>query len=61
MNNLSQFQVLELTAEEVLLVDGGGPIRDALETGLQTLGSFAHGVWDGLFGNEPDVCYETNH
>ncbi|AXT62165.1 hypothetical protein D1816_17970 [Aquimarina sp. AD10] len=61
MKNLSEFQVLELTTEDALLIDGGGPIREALEDGLATIGSFAHGVWDGLFGNEPAVCYDTNH
>lgn len=45
----------ELTKEELLGVQGGGPIIDAVEWYYKTVGSFYRGIWDGLTGADPVV------
>lgn len=42
-----------LSESEMNLINGGGPIIDAVEWYYKTVGSFYRGIWDGLVGNEP--------
>jgi len=45
--------LLEISEKELNEVRGGsGPIKEALEWYYKTMGSFYHGLWDGLTGNE---------
>ncbi len=55
MNSLEQFNVSELTFEDQILIEGGGPLRELLETALATIGSTARGVWDAITFQEPAV------
>tara|TARA_R110002096_G_scaffold431953_1_gene647915 strand:+ start:150 stop:317 length:168 start_codon:yes stop_codon:yes gene_type:complete len=55
MKKLNFYQLEELTLNEVSEINGGGPILDGISKFYQTMGSFYHGVWDGLFNNKKDV------
>ncbi len=44
-----------LSERELLEIQGGGPIKEALEWYYKTVGSFYRGFWDGLTGAEPIV------
>ena len=55
MNKDNDLKVKELDYSELYDINGGGPIWDAVRTCLHTVGSFAHGFYDGLMGNEPAV------
>ncbi|UCE94492.1 MAG: hypothetical protein JSV73_04245 [Flavobacteriaceae bacterium] len=44
-----------LNSMELLMVQGGGPIKDAVEWYYKSVGSFYRGIYDGLMGLEPAV------
>ncbi|MEH6657815.1 hypothetical protein [Leeuwenhoekiella marinoflava] len=44
-----------LELSELQEINGGGPIKDFIKGFYRTMGSFYHGVIDGLFNNESDV------
>ena len=47
---------VELPVEQLQMTTAGsGPIREALEWYYKTMGSFYHGLWDGLTGQEREV------
>ena len=52
MKDLSNFKCFELNQNELLTVQGGGPILEAAEWYYKTVGSFYRGIYDGLMGNE---------
>lgn len=52
MNNISNFNCFELDQNELLGLQGGGPLREAAEWYYKTVGSFYRGIYDGLMGNE---------
>ena len=50
------YGLVELPVEQLQLTTAGsGPIREALEWYYKTMGSFYHGLWDGLTGQERKV------
>lgn len=53
MQNLSTFNCTELDYKEMRTLQGGGPIKEAVEWYYKTVGSFYRGIYDGLMGNEP--------
>ncbi|WKK66007.1 hypothetical protein [Lutimonas zeaxanthinifaciens] len=46
---------MELSSTELMMVQGGGPIKDAFEWYYKSVGSFYRGIYDGLMGKEPLV------
>lgn len=45
--------LMELSQRQLHQIHGGsGPIREAIEWYYKTMGSFYHGIWDGLTGQE---------
>lgn len=53
MQNLSYYSCVELEQLELLHIQGGGPIKEAVKWYYLTVGSFYRGIYDGLLGNEP--------
>jgi len=51
----NKLKSIELNVNELRDINGGGPIKDAIDWYYNTLGSFCHGLWDGLVGNDPAV------
>ena len=45
----------DLDSGELMVVQGGGPIKDAFEWYYKSVGSFYRGIYDGLMGKEPVV------
>jgi hypothetical protein len=45
-----KLEIIELNSIEAINICGGGPIVDALSWYYQTMGSFYHGLYDGLTG-----------
>lgn len=52
MENI-QLKLVDLNSYEIADINGGvnGPIIDGLSWYYQTMGSFYHGLYDGLVGN----------
>jgi len=46
-----QLNLFDLNSYEIADINGGGPIIDGLSWYYQTMGSFYHGLYDGLVGN----------
>lgn len=46
---------ITLDSRELVMIQGGGPIKDAVEWYYKSVGSFYRGIYDGLMGNEPVV------
>jgi hypothetical protein len=42
---------VELNSNEITNINGGGPILDGITWYYQTMGSFYHGLYDGIVGN----------
>lgn len=55
LKDLKSFELIELSPQKLQQTTGGGPIREALEWYYKTMGSFYHGLWDGLTGQEAKV------
>ncbi len=56
MKQSMNYEMIELTELELIQTQGGfGPIGEALEWYYKTMGSFYHGVWDGLTGQEAKI------
>lgn len=55
LKELKSFELIELSPEKLRKTTGGGPIREAFEWYYKTMGSFYHGLWDGLTGQEAKV------
>ena len=55
MKNIAIFHCIDMKGNELWETSGGGPIRDAVKWYYMTVGSFYHGIYDGLMGNEPAV------
>ena len=53
--DLKSLGLIELSSGKLEQTTGGGPIREALEWYYKTMGSFYHGLWDGLTGQEAKV------
>lgn len=53
MKNLSKIGCIELDQNELLSLQGGGPIKEAVEWYYKSVGSFYRGIYDGLMGNDP--------
>lgn len=53
MENISKMNCIHLDQNELLSLQGGGPIKEAVEWYYKTVGSFYRGIYDGLLGNEP--------
>ena len=53
MKNLPTINCSEIDQNELLNIQGGGPIKEAVEWYYKTVGSFYRGIYDGLVGNEP--------
>ena len=53
MTNLTYSNCIELKQNELLVIQGGGPIKEAVKRYYLTVGSFYRGIYDGLMGNEP--------
>lgn len=51
-NNLKD---IELNVNELRAINGGGPLKDAVDWYYKTVGSFCRGLYDGLVGNESAV------
>ena len=45
MKNLDNLELTEIS--------GGGPILDGINWYYRTMGSFYHGLYDGIVGNKP--------
>jgi hypothetical protein len=43
----------KLSNSELITISAGGPIEDAFAWYFDTMGSYYHGLYDGLVGNEP--------
>lgn len=52
MENLVTTYGIDLSQNELLRCNGGGPIKDAVEWYYKSVGSFYRGIYDGLMGNE---------
>lgn len=50
MKNLNEMHCSSLAYNEVIEINGGGPIREAVEWYYKTVGSFYRGIYDGLMG-----------
>jgi hypothetical protein len=50
MENI-ELKFVELNISEITTINGGGPIIDGLTWYYQTMGSFYHGLYDGLVEN----------
>ena len=55
MKNISFLNCRELDHYELHTLQGGGPIKEAVEWYYKTVGSFYRGIYDGLVGNQPAV------
>ncbi len=53
MEKVSIINCIPLDSNELLTIQGGGPIKEAVEWYYKTVGSFYRGIYDGLLGNEP--------
>lgn len=53
MEKVSIINCTTLDSNELLAIQGGGPIKEAVEWYYKTVGSFYRGIYDGLLGNEP--------
>lgn len=53
MSNLQTYRCKKLDPKELMIIQGGGPIKEALEWYYKTVGSFYRGIYDGLMGHEP--------
>ena len=53
MKNLSYPNCIELKPMDLLEVQGGGPIKRAIQWYYLSVGSFYRGIYDGLSGNDP--------
>lgn len=53
MKNFQKLNCEELDPKELIIIKGGGPIKEAVEWYYKTVGSFYRGIYDGLMGNEP--------
>ncbi len=49
-NHVNTYGV-DLSQEELLKFNGGGPIKKAVEWYYKSVGSFYRGIYDGLMGN----------
>ena len=55
MEQISNIKCIELDHIEMLSLQGGGPIKDAVDGYYKTVGSVYRGIYDGLMGNQPLV------
>ena len=56
LSELTRSGFIELSQTQMAQIHGGsGPSREALEWYYKTMGSFYHGLWDGLTGQEAKV------
>ena len=53
MENISNMNCTQLDRSDLISIQGGGPIKEAVEWYYKTVGSFYRGIYDGLKGNEP--------
>ena len=53
MKNLLKNDCIELDQKELITLQGGGPIKEAVEWYYKSVVSFYRGIYDGLMGNEP--------
>lgn len=50
MKDLNEMHCSNLACNENVEINGGGPIREAVEWYYKTVGSFYRGIYDGLMG-----------
>jgi hypothetical protein len=55
MEKFKILEVYELEVSDLYDINGGGPIRETISWYYQTMGSFFHGLYDGLVGNDSAV------
>jgi len=53
MKNLSYPNCVELKQNDLLFIQGGGPLKEAAKWYYLSVGSFYRGIYDGLMGNDP--------